>query len=289
MLLICERPRPAAAVSSPGPTPSQQRLERWVERLAIPRHRRANASANQQVRDALAVAFGQAGFQSALQGRYDNVVALPATRRGPLAIIAAHYDSVPHCPGADDNASGLAVMLECARVLGPRAGVGFIAFNAEEDGLLGSQDFVSHGLTGLGELSTVHVLEMVGFRGSAAQRQTFPVPWVPDSVLVPDFIGVLAKARSNQVVDDAMTCCAAPGLRVLGAKTWGPMHVLVPDLVRSDHFPFWKADLPAVMWTDTANFRNPHYHQPSDLPETLDYRFMTEVTEVLCSLLASAQ
>jgi hypothetical protein len=57
------------------------------------------------------------------------------------------------------------------------------------------------------------------------------------------------------------------------------------DITRSDHFPFWQAGLRAVLWTDTANFRNPHYHRPSDLPETLDYEFMARVTELLIEVL----
>ena len=53
------------------------------------------------------------------------------------------------------------------------------------------------------------------------------------------------------------------------------------DLLRSDHTPFWNAGLPALMWTDTSNFRNPHYHQPSDTPDTLDYAAMADVTRIV--------
>lgn len=68
----------------------------------------------------------------------------------------------------------------------------------------------------------------------------------------------------------------------------GPHPRLVPCMLhRSDHSPFWLAGLPALMWTDTAEFRNPHYHQPSDTPQTLDYGFMHQVTALLCSALTS--
>jgi Zn-dependent M28 family amino/carboxypeptidase len=178
-------------------------------------------------------------------------------------------------------------MLECARVLArsePRLPVGFIAFNAEEDEMLGSQDFVIHGLPGLGlEVRTTHVLEMVGFRHRAATQQV-PLPWVPASLKVPDFIGLVAKGRSNATAETAVTSSAAPSLRVLAMKTWGPLHRLLPDLTQSDHFPFWDAGLPAVLWTDTAYFRNPHYHRSTDTPDTLDYPFMREVAELVCAV-----
>ncbi|HEY6330795.1 MAG TPA: M28 family peptidase, partial [Blastocatellia bacterium] len=61
----------------------------------------------------------------------------------------------------------------------------------------------------------------------------------------------------------------------------------LPVLRRSDHAPFWSAGIPAVMWTDTAEFRNPHYHLPSDTPDTLDYGFMASVTRSLISCLLS--
>jgi hypothetical protein len=110
------------------------------------------------------------------------------------------------------------------------------------------------------------------------------LPWVPPRLKTPDFIGLVAKAQSNATADRALSQAAAPALRVLAAKSWGPLHRLLPDLARSDHFPFWNAGLPALLWTDTGNFRNPHYHQPTDTPDTLDFGFMRQVTELLCAL-----
>lgn len=178
-------------------------------------------------------------------------------------------------------------MLEIAERARARADLGIIAFNAEEDGLLGSRDFVANGLPmGGSAIRLVHVLEMVGFRGAAA-RQTLPLPWVPTKLRIPDFIGLIAKERSKSMIDAALRSNDAPGLRVVTAKTWGPVHRVVADITRSDHFPFWRAGTPALLWTDTGNFRNPHSHQPSDTPETLDYGFMAEVTTLLDALLQS--
>lgn len=280
--------RPPVLSSSPsreanGLDPA--RLRRWVERLAVPRHHIANRNANRRVGETLASELEREGFHVQLQGCFDNVVALPRERRGPLTIVAAHYDTVPDCPGADDNASGLAVMLECARFA--RSGVGYIAFNAEEDGLLGSRDFVLRGLPSLGvQIDAVHVLEMVGFRGGAA-RQTAPLPFLPRSLEVPDFIGLVAKGASNSIANRVIASSASPGLRVVAAKTWGPLHRVVPDITRSDHFPFWTAGVPALLWTDTGNFRNPHYHRVTDTPATLDYEMMREVGDLLCAAIDS--
>ncbi|WP_224368794.1 M28 family peptidase [Hyalangium versicolor] len=276
-----------------GAAPDGRQLREWVERLAIPRHLFANTSENAWVRDELAEAFERYGFSVQLQGRYQNVVAVPRTASTrPLTLISAHYDSVPDCPGADDNASGLAVMLECARVLSEnRRGlaVGFISFNAEEDGLLGSRDFVTHGLPELHRpVRLTHVLEMIGFRASSVP-QRLPLPWAPSRMKVPDFLGLLATGNSNATVDLAVNSAAAPRLRLLAAKTWGPLHRLLPDLRRSDHFPFWDAGIPAVLWTDTGNFRNPHYHQATDTPDTLDYTFMREAAELLCALVSQEE
>ncbi len=289
---IREREGSVGTASEGGLSPESARLRSWVKRLAVPRHRFANRSGNRAVRDVLADAFGRLGLEVRLQGPFGNVVALPpGSPRRALTFVAAHYDTVPDCPGADDNASGLAVMLECARVLAARAAaldVGYIAFNGEEDGLLGSRDFVKNGIQALPVgIGAVHVLEMVGYR-RAAGEQAFPFPWMPARFSVGDFLGLLAKGKSNALADAALGSRAAPGLRVVAAKTWGPLHRAIPDLTRSDHFPFWRADLPSLLWTDTGNFRNPNYHLPSDTPDTLDYEFMTEVATLLAELVEAS-
>lgn len=293
MLWIRERPPVVSALTS-GYLPDLARLERWVEALAIPRHAAADPAGNAAVQRRLVSAFDEAGLEVSRQGRFENLLALPPQRgRAPLALIAAHYDSVPGCPGADDNASGLAVMLECARVLAEsklRLPIGFVAFNAEEDGMLGSRDFVERGLPELGApLHAIHVLEMVGFKSRGPAQKRLPLPWVPAGAKVPDFLGLVSNHDSNWVVDLAKKSSAAPALRLVTLKTWGPMYRLIPDLVRSDHFPFWTAGLPAVMWTDTADFRNPNYHRASDRPETLSYGFMKEVAELILAVVIESR
>ena len=279
---IREREARGEDVRSIARPAEEARLRRWVEALAVPRHVRAEPRTNAQVRERLADAFADHHLSVRLQGPWSNVVALPPRVRGPLTLLTAHYDSVPGSPGADDNASGLAVMLECARLLeGRGASVGFVAFNAEEDGLLGSRDFVRD--PGC-DVATAHVLEMVGFR-AARHAEALPLPWTPRVLEVPDFIGLLTHDRSNAIADLVTRSAASPALRVVTAKTWGPIHRLLPDLTRSDHFAFWEAELPSALWTDTGNFRNPHYHHSTDTPDTLDYGFMRDVADVVTMVL----
>lgn len=106
-----------------------------------------------------------------------------------------------------------------------------------------------------------------------------PVPGAPD---VGDFIGLLANHRSNHLVELAAKQAEAmvPELPVVGLKVYLGLEGWLPVLHRSDHSPFWKANIPAMLWTDTAEFRNPNYHRPTDTPETLDYGFMRRVAQL---------
>jgi Zn-dependent M28 family amino/carboxypeptidase len=282
----------------PGPVDpqadlEQRRLRAWVETLAHPRHFWAEASENRRIGAQIAEELARLGLDVAFQGPFRNVVALPEGRADtPLVLVCAHYDSVPNCPGADDNASGVAVLLECAREIAGRSRtVGFVAFNAEEDGLLGSRDFVENGLKLLHlDIASAHVLEMCGFRASGHGSQQSPLPFRLGGPELDEgtFIAVMGQGKSNVLAGAALT---SPPLWLprVALKTWRGFHRVVSDLGRSDHAPFWNAGLPAVLWTDTGNFRNPHYHRPSDLPETLDYVFMNGVRQLLCNVVAPAE
>ena len=117
-----------------------------VEALAVPRHFVAEATRNRETGAWIADMFSNLGYEVILQGRYRNVFARPpGPQRGPLVLIGAHYDSIPGCPGADDNASALAAMLGVARACaatGPLPPVAYVAFNREEDGMVGSHEFM---------------------------------------------------------------------------------------------------------------------------------------------------
>jgi Zn-dependent M28 family amino/carboxypeptidase len=214
------------------------------------------------------------------------VVTSSGAEEGPFLLLGAHYDSVPGSPGADDNGSAVAVCLECARLLKVHE-IGspmIVFFNREEDGLLGSSEFVAH-LAGQStwEVEEAHIFEMVGFCNRAGGSQSMP-PGLPGVAApdVGDFLALLANRRSNAIAEKLLTLAASyvPQSRVLALKTFLGIERFFGHLLRSDHAPFWKAGIPSVMWTDTSEFRNPHYHQVSDTPDTLDYDFVSQVAQL---------
>ncbi len=203
-----------------------------------------------------------------------------------MILVGAHYDSVPDTPGADDNASGIAAMLACARALSrfgrPRRWASWPG-TAEEDGLLGSVEFVArHRSQGGGPIAAVHVLEMVGYASHEPGSQRIPVP-IPGAPDVGDFIGLLTNQRSNHLVGLAAKQAEAmvPELPVVGLKVYLGLEEWLPVLHRSDHSPFWKAKIPAMLWTDTAEFRNPNYHRPTDTPRRSTTASMRRVTQLV--------
>lgn len=266
------------------PVVEPARLREWVEAIAKPRHAGAQAGVNRETAEWIAMEFASLGYAVSLDGSHRNVVAIRKNAPRALTLVGAHYDSVWGSPGADDNASGVAVMLACAaRVTSPA--VAFVAFNGEEDGLLGSTDFVPRWKD---RVKIAHVLEMVGYasskRGSQRRPPGLPVP-MPDTA---DFLGILANRDSNGELERILAKAGAmPELPVIGLKTFLGIEKVIPVLLRSDHAPFWNAGLPALMWTDTAEFRNPNYHKLSDTPATLDYTFMARVAALLAASVES--
>ncbi len=202
-------------------------------------------------------------------------------------LIGAHYDTVPGSPGADDNASAVAVLLELGRRLAlsltPSA-VCLVAFTLEEPPafmtpLQGSRVFVREQAHGEGPLLGAIILEMVGFT-SLEQGYPWLIRWAgyPDQG---NFIGVVGNQRSRGFGSTLLNGfrqnpkLPVESLFVLGNGT------LLPAIRLSDHASFWDQGWPAVMVTDTAFFRNPNYHAPSDTIETLDFAFMAELVNSL--------
>jgi Zn-dependent M28 family amino/carboxypeptidase len=263
-------------------------LREVVKTISIPRHYTSESQNNQFTAQWIARQLKSYGYHSFFQGTYKNVVSvLPGGNGGPLVLFGAHYDSVPGSPGADDNASAIAALLACAKAIGyyeKEAHVCFVAFNREEDGLMGSWDFITNYLPKSGLIvRQAHILEMVGYCSHSPGSQDLP-PGVPVEIPdVGDFLGLIGNRRSNALIDDILEQSKSyiPGLPVLGLKVYHGLEKYVFHLRRSDHAPFWKTGIPALMWTDTSEFRNPHYHQWSDTPDTLDYVFLRQVTQLL--------
>jgi Peptidase family M28 len=279
--------KPQSEIGSLLESISEQELRRWVERVAVPRHFICEPEENEGVALWLAAQLQSWGYQVQFQGEWQNVVALSQSISTPLVLVGAHYDSVGGCPGADDNASAVAAMLACAKACSswqPAPAVCFVSFNREEDNLLGSRDFVQWLDTQPQiKIESAHILEMVGFASDLPKSQRIP-PGLP--VRVPDtgnFLGLLANRDADQVLDDALASASTylPDLPVIGLHVTLGLEKFFPVLLRSDHAPFWQKKIPAMMWTDTSEFRNPFYHQPGDKPHTLNYTFLRSVAQAL--------
>jgi hypothetical protein len=272
-------------------------LRAIVEAVAVPRHYELEPENNRLAAHSIARQLHSYGYETELQGQYANVVARTRCPSGVACVlVGAHYDSVPGTPGADDNASAVAALLACAKALArhaPESPVCFVSFNREEDGLLGSADFVSR-VAAEGEMviREAHILEMIGYCDHRPGSQTIP-PGLP--IRVPDrgdFLGILANKDSTAMASAALQTARTyqPDFPVLSLKVYAGVEQLLPVLQRSDHAPFWMAGIPAILWTDTAEFRNHNYHQPTDTPDTLDYDFLRNVCQILiATILASVQ
>jgi len=283
---------PASVGKASSRVASETELRGWVEALAVPRHFYFESNANRRTALWLAERFRERGYEVAFHGESRNVVAFPAGLSGPVTLVGAHYDSAPGCPGADDNASAVAALLAAAQACAAMESgrrVVFVAFNREEDGLVGSGEFVRETLPALPwQVNEAHILEMVGYarheKGSQRVPEGLPIS-LPDTA---DFLGLLANGISARAMKDVLATARTvlPELPVLGLEVRLGLERYLPVLRRSDHVPFWAKRIPAVMWTDTAEFRNPHYHQPTDTPDTLNYEFLRRVVQLLVACLA---
>jgi len=268
-------------------TIAESQLREWVERISVPRHFGAEPEQNRATADWIHGLFDSMGLRVERQGRYSNIVALPETSFKEAILVGAHYDAVPMCPGADDNGSAVAAMLGCAAASNlwrPVLPVVFVAFNCEENGLRGSRDFVETYLPKARfDVQCAHILEMVGYASSEPGSQRVPTGLPIKISDKGDFLGLLANGRSSGVMDFVLRRAGTyvPELPVVGLNVKLGLEKYFPVLARSDHAPFWAQKIPAVMWTDTSEFRNHNYHRHTDTPDTLNYRFLGQVTQLL--------
>lgn len=237
--------------------------------------------------------FSEAGLTAttqhfqALGNTYHNVIgtALPDTepfQSAPPLILAAHFDTVQGSPGADDNASALAVMLQIARrvrAMQLARPIHCIAFNLEEENLLGSSAYTAMLRKNRDTIHGAIVLECVGYASHHEHSQKIP-PGIPISVpTTGNFLAVIGNERSH-ILTGSVAKAMQSHLPIVPLNVPGNGEQL-PDTRRSDHTSFWEQGFPAVMLTDTANFRNPHYHQPTDTLDTLNLDFIASVADGL--------
>jgi len=291
-------PGGGAAVSTSGQRAAlAQQLRHHVLTLEGVRHPVATPERHRAARDYVARELSALGLDVELapfsfrRRTFHNVVGVMPGRdpRRPRVVVGAHFDSTAHTPGADDNASGVAALLECARLVAgrrPRAGVEFVGLDLEELQTItgryrvGSHAFARARRARGDQLAGALILEMVGYRDFTPGAQTVPPLLGIDVPRTGDFLAAVGDARSGALLDGflAGANAAAPELPVVPYRTrlrgW-----LSPLTRLSDNASFWDARYPSLMLTDTAFLRNPHYHQQSDTNATLDYQFMALVTE----------
>ncbi|WP_353929256.1 M28 family peptidase [Okeanomitos corallinicola TIOX110] len=201
----------------------------------------------------------------------------------PLILIGAHYDGVPGTVAADDNATGVAVLLELARSFAQEPAkypLRLIAFDMEEYGLLGSADYAAL-LHQQGErLRLMISLEMLGYKDSTAGSQKYPGFLDKFYPSRGDFIGLIGNLRTLGDLISLSRNMSKAGVSSQWLTTPN-RGLFVPQTRLSDHAPFWDQGYPAMMVTDTAFMRNPNYHKPSDTIASLDLDFLTGVCEGL--------
>jgi len=280
---------------------TEGRLKEHVERIAGVRHHQSAPESLEAAADYVRDQLAEAGLSIRTQ-RFDalnypnrNIIgSMRPSRRGPARsraplILAAHYDTVTDSPGADDNASGVAVMLETARVLADlplSVPIIFIGFAQEEQDRLGSSLYAREARRTGRRLHGIIVLECVGYVSLQPRSQQVP-KGLP--VAIPDvgnFLGVVGNHEAAGLKAGLETAARTyvPDLPLVGLLVTDAGSGF-PDTRRSDHASFWDAGYPALMLTDTAEFRNPAYHRPGDIPETLDFAFMAKAARAITGYL----
>lgn len=277
-------PRTASAEVDP------QRLEVHLKNVLALSPRDFGHPANlMRVADYIQRQFEQAGSRVSDQSfeiagvTYRNVIAAYGPDVAERIVIGAHYDTAGPYPGADDNASGIAGLLELARLLAEAdlpLKVELVAFTLEEPPFFRTRQMGSAmhaaSLRQAGvKVRAMLCLEMIGFFSDREGSQRLPIGFL--SLFYPtrgNFISVVGKVGQASLVrriKRAMT--GAIPLPVYSIN--GP--AFIPGMDFSDHLNYWREGMPAAMITDTAFYRNPNYHLPGDTPEKLDYSRMAEV------------
>jgi Zn-dependent M28 family amino/carboxypeptidase len=256
----------------------------------------------QAVQDLCADRLTSLGFQVERQsyGSGVNVIGVRsgASAAGERVLISAHYDHINDCPGADDNASGVAGTLEAARVLATgsfRRALVVAFWDEEERGMVGSAAYATRAKAAGESIPLALVMDLIGFKSDAPNSQTMPAGFnlvFPTQVAKlqanqsrADFIAVVANesaATSAQQIEGHAQEVAQPFVTMpLTAAQIGSS--LYSDLLRSDHASFWKAGYPALFLSDTADLRNSHYHCASgpDVVADLNTEFAVKTIQMV--------
>ncbi len=286
----------SAAAQTPADTAQLRRHLVALTTTPEPRNYRHPASLNQAasyIKAELAAAGGQPTEQPyVVQGqRYYNVLAHFGPETGPRLVVGAHYDVCGEQPGADDNGTGVAALLELARLLGQQANlpyrVDLVAYTLEEPPFFRTKNMGSYVHAQALHAAGVPVrgmvaLEMLGYYDDRPGSQDYPfgpLKWVYGSR--GNYVTVAQKFGNGrfgrQFARRYKTAAALPVKR-FKAPAW------LPGIDFSDHLNYWQFGYPAVLLTDTAFYRNKSYHEPTDTIGRLDMRRLGLAVEALLAV-----
>lgn len=267
------------------------RLKQHLAEIVRDRHPYFSSGGHFYVQQYICEQFQQWGtvetHEFSFEGKTHNnyILDLPPAKptSQPPILLAAHYDSVPGTPGADDNATGVAVLLELIREFfhSPlNIPLRFVAFDLEEYGMVGSEIYAQQLQQKQEKIRLMFSLEMLGYCCQEKDSQSYP-PFLerfyPTTGNFIAFVGNVNTTSETRFFSRKMRENGTPS-EWLAVPFSGTM---IPETRLSDHSPFWDHGYKAIMVTDTSFLRNPHYHQPSDTIETLDLDFLTSVCEGL--------
>lgn len=277
------------------------------------RHYQTNPAKLEEVKDSIEsrfIAYGLSTYrQDFMRDNYlgHNIIGKKAglASEDSTYIIDAHFDSVNNTPGADDNGSGVVGVWEALRVLAPfnfKKTIKFIGFDFEEtvgsSGTWGSYLYTQSQIPSWEKILGVVNFEMIGYYSDVPNSQQVPVGFnllfpnqynqVAQDSFRGNFITNAGDASSDNFVKafDTLTKQFVPDLKIVSITLPGN-GTISPDFRRSDHQHFWDLDIPALMITDGANFRNQHYHTPNDDISKINFAFTSKVVKATVATIAT--
>jgi len=219
------------------------------------------------------------------------VAELPGTtRRDEIVVIGAHYDTVPGCPGANDNGTGVVSLLSLAKAFAgdpQERTIRFVAFVNEEPPYfhteqMGSMVYARRCRSRRDDIVAMLALETIGYFSDEPGSQEVPPGLTGAFPDTGNFLAFVGDRRSRFLADSAVTAFEfASGIPALG----GGFPAEVPGVAWSDHWSFWQHDYPGVMVTDTAPYRYPHYHEPTDTVDKIDFEKLTRAVRGIESVI----
>ena len=287
-----------AACSGGGESSSVEQSRYDADLKLISQARPPGSAHWQKVQDLCRDRFKEHGYTVKLHnyGSGVNVIGTlsGASQAAKQVLVSAHYDHVSNCAGADDNASGVAGLLETARVLATTRHdrtLVVACWDEEERGMKGSRAYVAQAKKDGDQIVLSLVYEMIGYYNDTPNSQQIPqgfdliyadeVKQLKDDQNRGNFIAAVydedSGGNNSKAISVMKTTASDVGLKLLPLKVQASLKksYAMYNLRRSDHDPFWQQDYPAMMLTDTANFRNLNYHCKAgpDSPERLSGAF----------------